>query len=174
MKKYGVPRQSDIQELSHLINSETKQIEPPYHRFSGRKPIIFTYFDDCQSTPIMNNNRVFNNLCNRHRHTGSFHDEVGALGTSMIITAQSWRAVGGVPKTVRSNCTLLCLFKTHSKKQFNEIAEETSSEISPDVFKNIYEKATVEDHSFLTVDFQPKRSYPVFRKRFEEPINIDS
>jgi hypothetical protein len=76
-------------------------------------------------------------LCLFHRHIGGFTDPKmpGAVGCSMLFNVQSWKtSVGGLPKALRNNLTLMILFKTTSTKEMLDIAESVEGEISTENF----------------------------------------
>jgi hypothetical protein len=75
-----------------------------------------------------------------------------------------------MPKEIRGNITLLCLFKTHNQKSIEEVMEETSGHISKDKFLELFNKATNEPKSFLFIDFKPQNIDLMCRKRFDTPL----
>jgi hypothetical protein len=80
-------------------------------------------------------------------------------------------ASGGIPKTIRGNTTILCVFKNKNMKELDIIAEECSGEVDVDTFMAVHEAATEGDYSFLTIDLNRKSTHPsMFRKCWNEWI----
>lgn len=148
----------------------------PKHRWGGRVPCIVVYFDDILGSQLMigKGAREIARICLYHRHLGGFTDpkEPGAIGASLLFNAQAWKtSVGGLPKALRNNLTLMILFKTKSEKELQEIAEEVSGEVSEQVFYSVYEQAMQEPHDFLLIDLHKKPNHPSgFRRNFNEFI----
>ena len=144
-----------------------KDFEPPKHRWNGRRPVLAIWFDDVQSSELMSGRgaKKVSNLCIKHRHVGQLHDG-GALGVSCLFNMQNYKsAQSSIPKALRGNLTFLMLGKTKSKRELMEIAEEFGSEIGTERFLKLYERATDEPHSFLTIDLFPKKEHASqFRK----------
>lgn len=154
--RMGTGAEMDDFLLLHFYDPQLNDFMKPTHWLNGRKPIIHILVDDCQSSPLFKN-RKFQNLIVCHRHVWGFKNEPGALGCSVHTCIQNYRTQdGGLPKSVRGNCTLLCVFKTHSDKTLEEIMEETTAEIPKEEFLEKYKKATDEAHSFLFIDYQPQ------------------
>ena len=149
---------------------------PPTHRWGGKVPCIVIYFDDILGSQLMigKGAREIARICLFHRHLGGFTDpkEHGAVGASLLFNAQAWKTnVGGLPKALRNNLTLMILFKTKSEKELQEIAEEVSGEVSEKTFYDVYNQAIQESHDFLMVDLHKKSSHPsMFRRNLNEFI----
>ena len=113
-------------------------------------------------------------ICLYHRHLGGFTDpkEHGAIGASLLFNAQAWKtSVGGLPKALRNNLTLMMLFKTKSSRELQEIAEEVSGEVDEQTFYDVYRQAIQQPHDFLFIDLHRKPSHPsMFRRNFNEFI----
>ena len=140
----------------------------PTHRWNGRIPRLALIVDDCQSTKLFSN-RKFLNAVTRHRHLGQL-PEGGAIGISMFVAIQSYKATsGGCPRVLRNNCTTLAIFKLKDSKELDSIYEEVAGEVDRETFENVYAEATLEPYSFLFIDFHKKDNHPSsFRKRFNE------
>ena len=75
----------------------------------------------------------------------------------------------GLPKDIRDNCTVLLLFKTQNMQVVDGIAEEIADDVPYEQFLNVYHQAIDgQDHSFLTIDFNPKKHR--FRRCFDTYI----
>jgi hypothetical protein len=167
------------------INSETPMFQitdddfltfdegPPKHRWNGKVPCIVVYFDDIIGSQLLlgKGQREVGRLCLFHRHIGGFTDPKmpGADGCSMLFNVQSWKiSVGGLPKALRNNLTLMILFKTTSTKEMWDIAESVEGEISTEKFLAVCKSAWKDDHDFLLIDLHPKKNHPsMFRRNFE-------
>ena len=149
---------------------------PPKHRWGGRPPCIVIYFDDILGSQLMigKGAREIARICLYHRHLGGFTDpkEHGAIGASLLFNAQAWKtSVGGLPKALRNNLTLMMLFKTKSSRELQEIAEEVSGEVDEQTFYDVYRQAIQQPHDFLFIDLHRKPSHPsMFRRNFNEFI----
>ena len=149
---------------------------PTPHRWGGKPPCICIYFDDILGSQLMigKGAREMARICLYHRHLGGYTDpkEPGAIGASLLFNVQSWKtSVGGLPKALRNNLTLMLLFKTKSGKELQEIAEEVSGEIDEGTFSHVYGQAMQEPHDFLMIDLHKKANHPsMFRRNFDEFI----
>lgn len=152
---------------SLFFNEQTQQLEPPSHEFDGKRPVVHVLIDDSQSTPLFRS-RKFLNMVIRHRHVGQFELEPGALGLSVWLCVQNFKAVqGGLPRPIRDNASLLMVFRSHNQKMIDEIAESCAGEVDYKSFMQMYRKSTEEPHGFLMVDFiSPVK----FRKNLDKPL----
>ena len=145
----------------------------PKHRWDGRVPCCVVWFDDIIGSQLMlgKGAREIGRLCLFHRHIGGFTDPKtpGAVGCSMLFNVQSWKtAVGGLPKALRNNLTLMLLFKTTSAKELADIAESVDGEIETQQFVNLCHAAWRQSHDFLMIDHHHKSHHPSgFRRNFE-------
>ena len=145
----------------------------PTHKWGGRVPCLVIYFDDVIGSQLMlgKGAREIGRLCLFHRHLGGFTDPKtpGAVGCSMLFNVQSWKtSVGGLPKALRNNLTLMLLFKTTSAKELAEIAESVDGEIEAATFLQLCHSAWRELHGFLMIDHHPKPHHPSgFRRNFD-------
>jgi hypothetical protein len=122
--------------------------------------------DDCMSLPILSHPSAgLVNTCIKHRHIAD------GLGLSICMLVQSYCAVGGVPRPIRENCTLLCLFKLKDQNQWKKIHEEIGSDVELQKFDQMFEYATSKPFGFLCIDFNPKSPESVFRCCFNEYLN---
>jgi hypothetical protein len=131
------------------------------------------YFDDIIGSQLLlgKGSREVGRLCLFHRHIGGFTDPKmpGAVGCSMLFNVQSWKtSVGGLPKALRNNLTLMLLFKTTSAKELADIAEAVDGEISTEKFLSVCHAAWQAPHDFLMIDLHPRKSHPsMFRRNFD-------
>ena len=87
----------------------------------------------------------------------------------MLFNVQSWKtSVGGLPKALRNNLTLMLLFRTTSAKELADIAESVDGEIDSDTFLRLCRAAWQKPHDFLLIDHHPRASHPSgFRRNFD-------
>lgn len=149
-----------------------KGIEKPNHKYDGRKPVVVAFFDDCQNTAAFATKSKLAYMTIKHRHLGQTNE--GAIGCSLMYACQNYTcASGGIPKTVRGNTTILCVFKNKNMKELDVIAEECSGEVDVDTFMAVHAAATEGDYSFLTIDLNRKDSHPsMFRKCWNQWITV--
>jgi hypothetical protein len=169
----------------HLIDDETIDkfvndyniIQPPEHKYNGRRPRICCLFDDCLGSQLFSKGiRKLNNWCILHRHLFCVEEGGGgALGCSNYFLTQTYTInSGGISKAIRNNCTSLIIFKTKSQKEYKQIEEELAGDIGPDTFQKVYDYAVNDEFSFLFVDLHPKPHQSKFRKKFDEFIDINN
>ena len=141
----------------------------PRHRWNGRAPVIGCLVDDGLGSALFSRPRKIINLAILHRHVGQL-EAGGSVGLSLFFLVQSYRTqVGGLPKTIRNNATLLLLFRTKNCKELEDIAEEIACEVDRDTFMKVYEHAMQQPHDFLMVDLFCKPNHPsVFRRNLDE------
>lgn len=87
----------------------------------------------------------------------------------MLFNVQSWKtSVGGLPRALRNNLTLMLLFKTTSAKELGDIAESVDGEITTDTFFDLCAHAWQKPHDCLLIDHHPKPNHPSgFRRNFD-------
>ena len=125
-------------ELLMTFGSNLEKPKPKYP--NNRKPVIVCVMDDCQGTEAFSSKSKLSYLTIKHRHLGLTVD--GAIGCNLIIMVQTYMSSSlGLPRSVRSNMTLLCLFQNRNQKELDQIAAECSGEVSPEVFLKLHEKA---------------------------------
>lgn len=145
----------------------------------GHRPCIHVFVDDCQSSKLFRDKR-FLNLCIRHRHLGGIRkvknghkDQCGALGCSLYIAAQNFKAQGGgCPRAIRNNATQLVIVgKSKDQQELNDMYSSVAGEIDFESFMQSYEYATAEKHNSFVIDLHPKKNHPSrFRRNLNEFI----
>ena len=158
------------EDLETFMNDNNEIIKPE-HYLDGRRPKIACIFDDILGSFLMSKGiRKVNNLAIKHRHIAPVKAEGGgAVGISTFFLTKTFRCqTGGISKPIRSNCNSLIIFKTKNENEFNDLRDEVAGEIGKDLFTKIYEIATNEPHSFLFIDFNPKKEHPSrYRKNLD-------
>jgi len=170
--------QSDIDEDLMLEfyderNDTFRMPEPKYKCYNAtppRPPILTCFIDDCLCSNMFTD-RKFPALVTKHRHLGAIPGG-GAVGVSLFIAIQSYKATSGLPRVIRNQATSICLFRTKDRAELKQVSESFSGEVDPELFERLYDYATKDSpHDFLFVDLHKKESQPsMFRKNFDEYI----
>ena len=148
-----------------------EQKEPPrWKRADDSHPTrVYVLCDDVFGSPMLRMGKGqedFVNLCIAHRHQ-MCSGNVG-YGCSIGILTQSYSAIASVPRPVRENCTLLCLFLNSDEKQRKKIKEELSDIPNLEHFETFWEYATSKPHGFLCIDMNPPTPDRRFRSQYNE------
>jgi hypothetical protein len=144
-----------------------KKPEWKYHKdgVADHPPRISIILDDCLSLPVMSRpSSGLVNLCISSRHV------CDGLGVSVFLLVQSYKCQGGVPRVIREQTLLLCLFKMCDMNQVDAIEKEIGSDVGIERFREFLEYATREPHGFLTINFAPKKGHSMFMRNFEEEL----
>ena len=167
----GTLRDEDIFDL---YDGETQTIQPPKHKWNGKKPVMALFIDDAQGSPLFSVKSKIHNYTIKHRHLFELKGG-GALGLSLIFAVQSFKSnANGIPRSVRGNCTHIMLHRTKDINELNDIADEFSGEVSRETFMKIYDYATSIDYGFLWIDLHKKKEdLSPYRRCFDEYIIID-
>ena len=145
--------------------------EPPkWKRPDDTHPTrIYVLCDDVFGSPMLRMGKGqedFVNLCIAHRHQ-MCSGNIG-YGCSIGILTQSYSAIASVPRPVRENCTLLCLFLNSDEKQRKKIKEELSDIPNLEHFESFWDYATKKQHGFLCIDMNPPTPDRRFRSQYNE------
>jgi len=147
--------------------------EPKWKRKDDSYPTrIYVLCDDVFGSPMLRMGKGqedFTNICIAHRHQ-MVSNNIG-YGISVGILTQSYSAIASVPRPVRENCTLLCLFLNSDVKQRQKIQEELSDIPNLENFMEYWEYATHKPHGFLTVDMNPSEEKFRFRSQYDEYLS---
>jgi len=129
-------------------------------------PRIFLIVDDSMGTELFNPKSGLLQLCVKHRHVSE------GLGISIALLVQSYSAIGGIPRPIRENATILVLFKTKDESQIEKIHQEIGADIDLEKFDQLFKYATDKPYGFLVIDFAPKTPEQTFRSGWSEYITI--
>jgi hypothetical protein len=158
-----------------------QSMEKPTYEFmrNGKayKPIVTCFFDDCQGTDVYSPSRKnkLNYMTIKHRHIAPVKFGDGkAIGINLMFAIQNYTTnAQGIPKSVRGNMNIICLFKNKNENELKLIAEETSGEVSKEVFFKVFNEATSIPYGFLTIDLNPKKTVKsMFRRCWNEYLFI--
>ena len=129
--------------------------DKPTHYLNGARCGIYVIIDDSQGLNLLQSKELMQlSLTHRHLSPSETHDF--SFGLSIAFLCQSYISQGGLNRTIRTNLTNLFVFKSNNKKELDSLIAECSAETKPEEFNEFYEYATIEPHSFLSVDFFPK------------------
>ena len=117
--------------------------------------ITFLFVDDCACSSIFKNGKsYFNNIVIKNRHNSEIN-----IPMNIIICVQQ---IFNVPKTVRLNSNVVCLFKYgNAKVILEDLYVLVSGWLKPDEFTLLYDKAVQQPHGCLIFDMT--RDRPVFK-----------
>lgn len=172
-----IPRSDEMDDyLMYYYDYANNTFRMPKPRYAcydePRPPVLALFIDDSMCSKLFTN-RKFPSMVMKHRHEGAFPTG-GAVGISLFIAIQTYKANSGLPKCIRNQATSICLFRTKDKSELKQISESFSGEIDPEMFLELYELATKDNpHDFLFVDLHKKPEQPsMFRRNFDEYIII--
>jgi hypothetical protein len=146
------------------IELEIRDFKPP---LDTPRPCCAIVIDDMSHTDIYSTSRrnPFINLCLRHRH-------IFSVGVSIFMLVQTFRS--GVPKALRQNIQQFFIWKTHDIESLEGMYQEFGNITSFDSFLEVYDEATKEPHTFLTVDPYCIDQEHRFRKNFNIYLTISN
>ena len=143
---------------------------PPVHRWGGRRAKLIAVFDDALGSTLFSKPRKLNALATFSRHLGAFEDGRPAIGLNLFFLVQSLKAqVGGLTKVIRNQTKLWLIWKTHSKKEIEDLREAVAGEVPAKVFDQVIKQAHRSPHDFLMIDLQWKPGVHAspFRRNFD-------
>ena len=173
MKEMRSQRSIDLLPMNQLSMWEMAgffENPPKWKRADDSHPTrIYVLCDDVFGSPMLRMGKGmedFTNLCIAHRHQMCSGNT--GYGCSIGILTQSYSAIASVPRPVRENCTLLCLFLNSDEKQRSKIKEEMSDIPNLEQFEEFWNYATSKPHGFLTIDMNPPTPDRRFRSQYNE------
>lgn len=121
--------------------------------------MTFLLVDDCACSSIFKNGKsYFNNIVIKNRHNSDYN-----IPMNIIMCVQQ---IFNLPKTIRLNANVICLFKYGNKKVIlDDLYTLVSAWATPEEFEAYYDKATSTDHGCLIVDIT--KGKPIFKKGWE-------
>jgi hypothetical protein len=146
-----------------LIRLATYDFNAPIPPKYSNGVVNYILLDDLVGSSALKNGRSYlNYIIIRNRH---MRINVGILVQSMK----------SVPKIIRNNTNLFCIWQFANRKMVVEdLYEEVSNTLTEDNFEEIYDHATndPDGHSCLVIDFsQPKEKR--FKKSFNEILSLE-
>jgi len=169
------PLIGNTEELLAQFYGLNGEFQKPRHRWNFRKPCIGCVFDDCLGSMIYSKPRKLNALVTFSRHLGTFKDGRPAIGLNLWFLVQSIKAqTGGLTKVIRNNASQYMMFKSHSVKEQEDLAEAVSGEVPAWLFLQSDGYAIQDKHDLLFIDLNKKPTQPsMFRRNLNEYIIID-
>lgn len=119
---------------------------------------ILAIFDDLVGSALFSGTRnsYFKGINTRHRH----------FSASLLMVSQGYKEI---PKTVRTNWSVLIVFEIGNEKEVLVIYEEFAMGYKHEDWMEIYKYATEGDHDFLYINFQRPKQLRMM-KNFTEII----
>ena len=78
----------------------------------------------------------------------------------------------GLPKALRQNVTQMFIWPTKDQTQRDAIYHEIANLVDKEEFESLYDEATKEPHSFLTIDSNAPHPSLQFRKNFDTYLSL--
>jgi hypothetical protein len=174
--------QKEIKSKKHVNDIDEELIlsfenmEKPTYKYMRKgkayRPVITAIFDDCMGTELFSTNKrnMLSTMVMKHRHLGETEFGKGSIGLNLIFAVQAYTSNSlGVPKSIRTNVTILTCFRNKNLKELQTIAEELAGEVSPEVFLRLHQEATSIPYGFLVVDLNKKKtSLSAFRQNWNK------
>ena len=151
--------------LTRLTTRETLDLSKPKWPYKKAvPPRCCVVLDDCvgEDLLVLPSAKLTKYII-AHRHFA------GGLGISVHMLLQSYCSRESLPRPVREQLTVLCLFAMAQTEQIKKVWSEADLPgMSFNAFLHMFRQATEEPHSFLMIDFAPKNEYQRYR------INMDT
>ena len=153
---------NDQENLERIIDTQRKVTEHLKSKKDTKKLFqILIVIDDWADSPdFSRKSQLLHALFTRGRHSG----------ISTIVSTQKFTALHPI---IRVNATELYVFRLRNYKDLESFVEEVSALIDKKSLMEIYNLATTEPFSFLTVDLTAKKKDNIFMVKFDKRITID-
>lgn len=145
------------EEYETLQLMKMKKPTTPWKRGIPQSLIIFDDLSGCTDLYRADCKGPVNSFLIRSRH----------FKCSLVFLCQTFQ--NGVPRQLRQNLTMLCLWPTKNEKMQEEIAGEFANYVSMEEFISMWSMAGAVKHGFLYCDFRADRSER-FRIRWDQAI----
>lgn len=163
-KSFNKLEKGETNFFKHLATRDTLDLSRPKWPYKKAvPPRCCVVLDDCMGEDLMVlPSAKLTRFLIAHRHWA------GGLGLSVHMLLQSYCSRESLPRPVREQLTVLCLFAMSQQDQIKKVWSEADLPgLSFDAFLLLFRTATEEPHSFLMIDFSPKEEYQRYR------INMD-
>ena len=161
----GVPlekftKDDKIRLFGMMLGNELVKPESKY----DKSPHMLLIFDDLGSSDCYSNKtskNYMNNLNIRCRH-------------KQVTIWHAVQALSQLPRTIRQNCRLVCLWRTKDTSILSQLAKENAGHaVSEEEFLKLFDAATSKNkHDFLMCDFQNTDELLMFRRNFDNVLTI--
>lgn len=167
----GRRKEIDVDLLLEAVDCGVADLdEPPEYKYGKAAiPELWLVLDDCQSSPLFNQNtRNKNNLSHvliQHRHVGA------RLGLNVVILLQNFKnQVGTLARAMRMNLTAMMIWGYRDVKLLDDIYTEIGREVTEEEFYQLFDYATSgERFNAFVVEFGAKVR---FRRNLNEFISV--
>ena len=153
---------NDQENLERIIDTQRKVTEHLKSKKDTKKLFqILIIIDDWADSPdFSRKSQLLHALFTRGRHSG----------ISTIVSTQKFTALHPI---IRVNATELYVFRLRNYRDLEAFVEEVSALIDKKSLMEIYNLATSEPFSFLTVDLTAKKKNEIFMIKFNKKITIE-
>ena len=153
---------NDQENLEQIIDTQKKVTEHLKLKKDTKKLFqILIVIDDWADSPdFSRKSQLLHALFTRGRHSG----------ISTIVSTQKFTALHPI---IRVNATELYVFRLRNYRDLESFVEEVSALIDKKSLMEIYNLATSEPFSFLTVDLTAKKKDNIFMVKFNKRITIE-
>ncbi len=145
-KRYMATKDRDLSRVTEEEYGalERMDFQKPTTQWKRGRPTTCLILDDLVGSTIYKANcsGAFTSFVIRHRH----------YLVSVLFLAQIW--ANAVPRQLRSNLSLLILFKCKSAGIAKQIAQEFATYMTEEQFARMWDTATAEKHGFLFLNFE--------------------
>ena len=146
--------------------------EPKWKNADDSRPSrIYVLMDDIMGTNMLKMGKgqeKFVNLCIKHRHMLCHNGT--AYGISIGCLLQSYSSHATLPRSIRENLTLLCLFLNSDTNQRKKVKEELCDIKNIDQLEEFWDYACARPFGFLCVDMDAKPEHR-FRACYDEYLS---
>lgn len=145
-----------------LMELDMMNFEPPEKPTYPHGCVNHLIFDDLVGTDAFKavGKSALTNLVLKNRH----------LSCCIYIATQNLKAI---PKSIRANTSLFCLYRFANKKiVLEDLYQEVSGMLTPTQFEEVYDLATEGNHNALVMDFTGGDPQNRLRKNFDQRIVI--
>tara|TARA_R110002072_G_scaffold12548_1_gene54033 strand:+ start:102 stop:992 length:891 start_codon:yes stop_codon:yes gene_type:complete len=159
-KQFNKTEKGETNFFKHLTTRNSLDLSKPKWPYKKAvPPRCCVVLDDCMGEDLMVlPSAKLTRYLIAHRHWA------GGLGISVHMLLQSYSSRESLPRPVREQLTVLCLFAMSQIEQIKKVWSEADLPgLSFEAFLSMFRTATAERHSFITIDFSPKEEYKRYR-----------
>jgi hypothetical protein len=143
-----------VAEQKQIIERLKDRNVPHYKQVADRILVILD--DQAGSFPAGCTTNPMSNFVIKHRHTS----------TSIILVTQAYKMI---PKSIRTNCNCMILFRIPNLMELKMIYEENPEGLNEQEWMQKYEEATNENFSFMYINNKFPKNQTIF-KNLDQPL----
>jgi hypothetical protein len=143
-----------VQEQKEIIEQLHERGIEHHKQVADRILVILD--DQAGAYPSGTTRNPMSNFCIKHRHTS----------TSVIFVTQAYKMI---PKSIRTNCNCMILFRIPNLKELQVIYEENPEGYNEQEWMQLYDEATSENFSFLYINNKFPKGQTMF-KNLDTPL----